>query len=142
MRHYLRRSGMLAILALILSGFSLAQEFAYRVAANIPVDFYVGDQHMAAGNYLFAINYENHAVTIENQSTGEHSVVLASPVTLASPGYTRRDKATTVQLDSVNGKYVLADVITRTNDVTFLEAHANGGLASSEDNLTIVASLR
>ena len=36
--------GMLAVLAMVLTGLAQAQQFAYRVAADVPTDFYVGGQ--------------------------------------------------------------------------------------------------
>jgi hypothetical protein len=48
---------LLALLAISLTGISFAQQFAYRVAANVPYDFYAGDQLFSAGNYIFAVNY-------------------------------------------------------------------------------------
>lgn len=142
MRNHLSRIGLLTVLAMSLVGFCAAQEFSYRVAANIPVDFYVGDQHMPAGNYLFIVNYENHAVTVQNQDNRQNTVVVGSPVMLASPGYSQRDIGTTVQLNSVRGRYVLANVITRNDGVTFSESRVNGMSASNERGMTILASLR
>jgi len=142
MKTHVRYVTMLAIFALTLTGLSVAQQFRYRVAANIPYDFYAGDQLMSAGNYIFAVNYGDNAVTITNQANGHSSVVLASPVQFASPGYDNRDKGTVVELTSVGGKYVLADLETRTNGVTFAQAHANRTTAKNEGTVTIVASLR
>jgi len=142
MKQYVRQVVMLAIFAMALTGFSVAQQFSYRVAANIPNDFYAGDQLFSAGNYIFAVNYGDRAVTITNQANGHSSVVLASPIEFASPGYDNRDKGTVVELNSVGGKYVLADLETRTNGVCFPQGQGNRTMAKNEGTVTIVASLR
>ena len=137
-----RNLAVLAVFAMALSGLALAQQFNYRVAATIPYDFYVGDQLMSAGNYIFAVNYGDRAVTITNQANGHSSVVLASPIQFASPGYDNRNKGTVVELNSVGGTYVLSDLVTRTNGVNFPQGHANRTRAKNEGTVTIVASLR
>src|SRR5215469_4241887 len=119
MRTHFRYVMMLAALAISLTGMSFAQQFAYRVATNIPYDFYVGDQLYSAGNYIFAVNYGDRAVTITNQTNGHSSVVLATPIEYASPGYDGRGKGAIVQLVSVGDRYALSDVQTRTNGVKF-----------------------
>ena len=91
MKHISRNLVVLAVFAVALTGLALAQQFAYRVAASVPYDFNVGDQHFTAGNYLFVVDYGDHAVTIKNQDTGRSSVALASPVVYASPGYDTRN---------------------------------------------------
>jgi len=142
MKQYVRQVVLLTIFAMALTGFSVAQQFSYRVAANIPNDFYAGDQLFSAGNYIFTVNYGDRAVTITNQANGHSSVVLASPIEFASPGYDNRDKVTVVELNSVGGKYVLADLETRTNGVSFPQGQGNRTMAKNEGTVTIVASLR
>lgn len=142
MKRIARNLVVLAVFAMALTGLSMAQQFAYRVTANIPYDFHVGDQQLSAGNYTFAVNYGDHAVTITNQANGHSSVVLASPVVYASPGYDNRDKATVVELKSVGGQYVLADLKTRSAGVDFSAANSSRSLAKNEGTVTIVASLR
>ena len=142
MKRIARNLVVLAVFAMALSGLALAQQFSYRVAATIPYHFYVGDQLMSAGNYIFAVNYGDRAVTITNQANGHSSVVLASPIEFASPGYDNRNKDTVVELSNVGGKYVLSDLETRTNGVTFPQEHAIRTLAKNEGTVTIVATLR
>jgi hypothetical protein len=142
MKNIARNFVVLAVFAMALSGFASAQQFNYRVVAHIPYDFYVGDQPMSAGDYVFAVNYGDRAVTITNQANGHSSVVLASPIEFASPGYDNRDKGTVVELNSVGGNYVLSDLVTRTNGVKFQEANSNRAMAKSEGKVTIVAALR
>src|SRR5215472_785566 len=133
--------GMLVILAMMLTGLLQAQQFGYRVAADIPSDFYVGDQQFPAGNYIFIVNYGNHAVTVTDLANRHSFVVLASPVEYASPGYDNRDNATVVELKSVGGRYQLADIKARTTGVSFSTGNPVGTFAENPP-LRIVASLR
>jgi hypothetical protein len=142
MRTHIRHLVLLAVFAISLTELAVAQQFAYRVAANIPYDFYIGDQQYLAGNYLFAVNYGDHAVTITNQTSGHSSVVFASPLEPASPGYDSRDKATFVELVPVGDRYLLSDVQTRTNGVSFPKGSLPRTAATNEGIVTIVASLR
>lgn len=142
MKRIARNLIVLAVFAMVLTGLSMAQQFTYRVTASIPYDFYVGDQLMSAGNYIFAVNYGDRAVTITNQANGHSSLVLASPIEFASSGYDNRNKGTVVELNSVGGKYVLADLETRTNGVSFPQGQGNRTMAKNERTVTIVASLR
>lgn len=142
MKIYPRYVLLLAVLAMSLTGVSFAQQFAYRVAADVPYDFYVGDQVFSAGNYVFAVNYGDRTVTITNQANGHSSVVQASPIEYASPGYDRRDKGTVVELVSVGNRYVLTDVQTRTNGASFSIGAKTRTMAKNEGVVTLVASLR
>jgi len=142
MKRIARNLIVLAVFAMVLTGLSMAQQFTYRVTASIPYDFYVGDQLMSAGNYIFAVNYGDRAVTITNQANGHSSLVLASPIEFASSGYDNRNKGTVVELNTVGGKYVLADLETRTNGVSFPQGRGNRTMAKNEGTVTIVASLR
>jgi hypothetical protein len=142
MKRIARYLVVLAVFAMALTGLSMAQQYSYRVAANIPYDFYVGDQLKSAGNYIFAVNYGDNAVTITNQANGHRLVVLASPIQFASPGYDNRDKGTVVELNSVGRRYVLADLETRTNGVSFPQGQGNRAMAKNEGTVTLVASLR
>jgi hypothetical protein len=143
MKRIARNLMVMAVFAMALTGFALAQQFAYRVEANVPVDFYAGDHPMNAGTYLIAVNYGDNVVTIKNQATGQSAVVHASPVVYGSPGYDTRNRPTTVELRSVGGRYVLAEVQTRTSGVEFpLEGNANRGWAKNGETITVVVSLR
>jgi hypothetical protein len=62
---------MLAVFAVVLTGFSPAQDDTYRVAAHIPFDFYAGDIKLPSGHYLFDVSYGNHSVTLRNRDTGQ-----------------------------------------------------------------------
>ena len=142
MKTHFRYVMMLAALAISLTGMSFAQQFAYRVATNVPYDFYVGDQLFSAGNYTFAVNYGDREVTITNQANRHSSVVLATPIEYASPGYDRRDKGVVVELVSVGNRYVLSDVQARSNGMSFSNGSYPSTLAKNEGVVTLVASLR
>lgn len=142
MKHISRNLVVLTVFAMALTGLALAQQFAYRVAASVPYDFNVGDQHFTAGNYLFVVNNGDHAVTIKNQDTGRSSVALASPVVYASPGYDMRNSSPIVQLNSVSGNYVLSAIQVRDEGVSFPGAGSNRWLAKNEGTVTILAALR
>ena len=137
---------MLVVAAMSLTGLSLAQQFAWRVAANVPDAFYAGAKYCPAGNYLFTANYGDHAVTIKNQDTGRTSVVLGTPETFALTGSAYAERKTFVQLDWVGGQYVLADLQMRTNGVSFPEEIPNNvatdAMARDGKTVTVYASLR
>jgi hypothetical protein len=142
MKSHFRHVVIVAVIASALTGMSLAQQFAYRVATNIPYDFYVGEQLYSAGDYVFTVNYGDRAVTITNQANGHSSVVLASPIEFASPGYDNRNKGAVVELVPVGDRYVLSDLKTRTNGVAFPQEASTRTMAKSEGVITLVASLR
>ena len=143
MTRNVRNLGLLAVFAMALTAFVSAQEFtAYRVQANIPVDFIAGDQQLAAGDYLFLVNGENHAVTIQNQATGKSVVVMATPIEYASSGYDRRNRSDVVELSSVGGSYVLSDIEIRNNGVSFSQGASSQTSAKKTGSLKVVASLR
>ena len=143
MTRNVRNLAVLAVFAMALAVFSPAQEFAYRVQANIPVDFIAGDQQLAAGDYLFLVNGENHAVTIQNQATGKSVVVMATPIEYASSGYDRRNRSDVVELSSLGGgTYVLSDIEARNNGVSFSQGASSQTSAKKTGSLKVVASLR
>jgi len=143
MTRNVRNLGVLVVLAMALTSFVSAQEFAaYRVQASIPVNFIAGDQQLTAGDYLFLVNGENHAVTIQNQATGKSLVVMATPIEYASSGYDRKNKSDVVELSSVGGSYVLSDIEIRNNGVSFSQGASSQTSAKKTGSLKVVASLR
>src|SRR3974390_171736 len=143
MTRNVRNLGLLAVFAMALTAFVSAQEFtAYRVQASIPVDFIAGDQQLTAGDYLFLVNGENHAVTIQNQATGKSVVVMATPIEYASSGYDRRNRSDVVELSSVGGSYLLSDIEARNNGVSFSQGATSQTSAKKTGSLKVVASLR
>ena len=142
MKAHIRYLIMLAVAVIALTGMSLGQQFTYRVVANMPYDFYVGDQQFSAGDYTFAVNYGDRAVTITNQANGHSSVVLASPIEFASPGYVNRYRGAVVELVSAGGRYVLSDLQTRTNGVSFAKGSYPRTASNNEGTVTIAAIVR
>jgi len=142
MKTPIRNLTMLAVIAISMPGLLLAQQFTYRVVANIPYDFYVGEQQFSAGAYTFAVNDGDSVVTITNEANGHSAMVQASPIEYASPGYDRRDKGTVVELASEGNRYVLSDLQTRTNGVSFATGAYSRVSANNEGLVTIAAALR
>jgi len=142
MKTHIRNLTMLAVIAISMPGLLLAQQFTYRVVANIPYDFYVGEQQFSAGAYTFAVNDGDSVVTITNEANGHSAMVQASPIEYASPGYDRRDKGTVVELASEGNRYVLSDLQTRTNGVSFATGAYSRVSANNEGLVTIAAALR
>jgi hypothetical protein len=142
MKRYVRHAGMLLVFAVTLTGLALGQQFAYRVAATMPSDFYVGEQRFAAGSYIFAVNYGDHEVTIENQNSRHSSVVKATPFDYPATGAVTMGKPTEVQLISTGGRYQLADIRTSEVGVTFPQANASLEAARNGGMVTVIASLR
>jgi len=137
-----QKMAWLVVLVAALSGFALAQQYSYRVQANVPVDFYAGGQLRSAGDYLFTVNYGNNAVTITNLGNNHSSVVLASPIEYASTGYDRMYSGTVVEFNSVGGKYELADIQTRTNGVRFTSQNPHRQVAENSGTVRVMAALR
>lgn len=136
MKRIARNLVVLAVFAMALTGFVLAQQSDYRVLANIPFDFYAGNQHFDAGTYLFVVNYGDHAVILQNQRTGSRSVILAIP------GDSTRSGEAVVDFDLIGGAYSLADVATRSDGVHFHEREARLASAQRGGTVTIAAVLR
>src|SRR3974390_462453 len=143
MTRNVRNLGVLVVLAWGLRWFLAARDLpAYRVQASIPVNFIAGDQQLTAGDYLFLVNGENHAVTIQNQATGKSLVVMATPIEYASSGYDRKNKSDVVELSSVGGSYVLSDIEARGSGVSFSQGASYQTSAKKTGSLKVVASLR
>lgn len=140
MKRYARYAGMV-VFTLTLTGLALGQQFAYRVVATMPSDFYVGDQNFAAGNYIFAVNYGDHEVTIENQNSRHSSVVKATPFDYPATGAVTMGKPVEVHLIAIGGRYQLADIKTSEVGVTFTQANVLEA-AGNKGIVTVVASLR
>jgi hypothetical protein len=127
---------VLAVFAMVLTGLSPAQDDTYRVAANIPFDFYAGDIKFPAGNYLFNVSYGNHSVTLHNQDTGHAYIVLAEP------GDGDRRVAAVLDFDVIADHYLLADVKTASNGVAFRESKPAMASAERRRSVAIMAELR
>jgi hypothetical protein len=142
MKSNARNLTVLLVMVTSVALLAVGQQFAYRVQANIPVEFYVGGQQHSAGDYLFTVSVGDNAVTITNLSNNQSSVLLASPVEYASPGYDMRNHNAVVELNTVGGKYVLAEIEARDLGVSFTPSNAGGNLAESHEKLRIMAALR
>jgi hypothetical protein len=69
----------LALLTMALGCAALAQDYGYKVRADIPFSFYAGTQLMPAGTYIFATNVANHNVEIGRSQSGHESFLQGSP---------------------------------------------------------------
>ena len=127
---------VLAVFAMVLTGLSPAQDDTYRVAANIPFDFYAGDIQIPAGNYLFNVSYGNHSVTLRNHDTGQTYIFLAEP----ADGDQR--VAAVLDFDVIADHYLLADVKTADSGVAFRESKPAMASAQHRGSVAIVAALR
>ena len=127
---------VLAVFAMVLTGLSPAQDDTYRVAANIPFDFYAGDIHIPAGNYLFDVSYGNHSVTLRNHDTGQTYIFLAEP----ADG--DRRLAAVLDFDVIANHYLLADLKTADSGVAFRESKPAIESAQQHGSVAIVAALR
>jgi hypothetical protein len=127
---------VLVVFAMALTGLSLAQEDTYRVTANIPFDFYAGDQHLAAGTYHFNVSYGAHVVTLRNHDNGRSYAVLAR----ASDGEGVGDAI--LEFDVVGGAHLLADLKTASTGVDFSESKTLVASAQRGGTVAIVAALR
>ena len=111
MQTTVRNFVVLVVFAMALTGLSLAQDSTYRVTANVPFDFYAGDQQLPAGMYQFEVNYEDHSVMLRNKTTG-HSYAL-----LARPGDGENAGEAVVEFDVIGGAHMLADLKTASTGV-------------------------
>ena len=129
---------VLAVFAMVLTGLSPAQDDTYRIAANIPFDFYVGDIQIPAGNYLFNVSYSNHSVTLSNHDTRQTLIFLAEP----ADGRRISGVAPVLDFDVIADHYLLADVKTADSGVAFRETKPAMASAQHRGSVTIVAALR
>jgi hypothetical protein len=79
MKNNLCKMVALALFTMALGGAALAQDYAHKVRANIPFNFYAGNKLMPAGNYTFATNLSNHSVEIGQSATSSESFLQGSP---------------------------------------------------------------
>ncbi len=79
MKQHLFKLAALAFFAATLTAAAVAQDDATMFRANIPVDFYVGDKLMPAGEYQISVDLREHELAIEEKATGHTSFLLGSP---------------------------------------------------------------
>lgn len=136
MKKIVRNFVVLVVFAMAMTGLSLAQESTYRVNANVPFDFYAGDQQLPAGMYQFEVNYDTHSVMLRNKTTG------LSYVLLARPGESEDFSDAVVEFDVVGGTHMLADLKTASAGVNFPEQKALLASSKSRGSIGIAASIR
>ena len=136
MKRIARNLMVLSVLAVALTGLAVGQQAVYRVVADIPFDFYAGSQHCDAGTYQFAVDYGDHAVTLQNQKTGHRFVLMAMP------GDGTKNAEAEVEFNLVGGGYALTDIATRSTGVHFYERETRLSSARPEGPVTIAAMLR
>jgi hypothetical protein len=136
MKKTVRNFVVLVVFAMALTGLSLAQESTYRVNANVPFDFYAGEQQLPAGMYQFEVNYDDHSVTLRNKTTGRSYAVLARPGDGDSFG------EAVVEFDVIGGAHILADLKTASAGVNFHEQKALLASSKRKGSIAIVATLR
>ena len=127
---------VLVVFAIALTGLALAQDDTYRVTANIPFDFYVGDQQLPAGTYQFNVSYAAHTVTLRNHDNGRSYMLTARP------GDGGGSSEAVVDFDVVGGTHLLADLKTASTGVNFPESKTLLASAQRGGSVEIVAALR
>ena len=70
MKNNLCKVVALVLFTMVLGGAALAQDYGYKIRADIPFSFYAGTQLMPAGTYTFAANVANHNVEIGQSRSG------------------------------------------------------------------------
>jgi hypothetical protein len=127
---------LLVVFAMAVTGLSLAQDATYRVTANIPFDFYAGEQQVPAGTYLFTVSLGDHSVILRNHDTGRSYIVLARP------GEGEGIGEAVVEFDVFGDSHLLADVKTAGTGVSFAESKSRLQMAKRGGSVAIVAALR
>lgn len=123
----------LACFAVALSGAALAQDLPKAVVrANIPFDFYAGDQKLPAGVYTLKVGVDRR-ITLRNQETGVTSFLLAVPADAVG-----ESKASLI-FDEVAGAYLLHSLEDSNASVNFLESKML--LAGVRERGTVVVAL-
>jgi hypothetical protein len=136
MQKTVRNFVALVVFVMAITGLSVAQDSTYRVIANVPFDFYAGDQQLPAGTYQFEVNYETHGVMLRNKDTGRSYVLLARPYDGEGVG------EAVVEFDVIGGTHMLADVKTASAGVNFPEQKALLASVKNRGTVAIVATLR
>ena len=144
MNKSIRNFATLMAVALALTGLSLAQSLTDRVVANIPFSFYAGDQQYPGGTYEFALNDQNHTVTLTNTASNRSKMILGLPG--ESLGYGNQASqgfgSPGLQFDSIGGSYVLASLKTNVAGVNFPEEPVRFSSAQRGQPVTIIAAMR
>ena len=127
---------VLVVFAMALAGLSLAQDETYRVRANIPFDFYAGDQLLPAGVYLIEVSYGTHVAELRNHDTGRSYSLVAVPADGEASGNP------VLEFNVAGDRHVLADLKTASTGVNFSESKRAMATAQVTGSVAIVAALR
>lgn len=127
---------VLAVFTMALTGLSLAQQPSCRLVADIPFDFNVGNQHFAAGQYMFVVDYGDPAVRLRNIATGQ------TAMTFSIRGDDDQAGNPVAVFDVFAGAHTLADLKAPGHAVSFLEPKVAAGMAKNKATVAIVATLR
>jgi hypothetical protein len=127
---------VLVVFAMALPGLSHAQDETYHVRANIPFDFYAGEERLPAGVYLIDVSYGTHVVALRNNETGRSYSVVALPANGEGLGNA------VVEFDVVGGNHLLADLKTASTGVHFSQSKRAIATAQRTGSVAIVAALR
>jgi hypothetical protein len=136
MKRAVRNLLAVGVSLIVLSALSLAQDSTYQMHVNIPFDFYAAGQQLPAGNYLFSVNYETHAVVLRNSKSG-HSFSL-----IAIPDDGDKDGQSYLEFESSGGGYRLADLRTASAGVSFSNSHSAVTTAQMRRVPVTLAALR
>jgi hypothetical protein len=108
MKNNVCKAVALALFTVALGGAALAQDYAHKVRATIPFEFYAGDKLMPAGNYTFATNVASHSVEIGQSAKGSESFLQGSHNDASKNGLAvltfRTNGAGTYALQKVQGE--------------------------------------
>lgn len=108
MKNNLCKVVALVLFTMVLGGAALAQDYGYKIRADIPFSFYAGTQLMPAGTYTFAANVANHNVEIGQSRSGHESFLQGSPNDGSNNGLAvltfRTNGAATYALQKVQGE--------------------------------------
>jgi hypothetical protein len=116
MKRAVRNILAVGVSLIALSALSLAQDSTYQLRVNVPFDFYAGAQQLPAGNYLFSVNYETHAVMLRNRESGRSFALVAIPADADKAGQAY------AEFESSGGSYRLADLRTANSGVIFSQS--------------------
>ena len=117
MKNQLREFVALTCFAVALSSSAVfAQDLLdSKVRADIPFDFYAGDQRVPAGTYMFSLSEDRYA-TIRNQQTGRTYWVLAKSTDM------ERNNQVVVTFDVVGDVHILHALQKDDASVSFFES--------------------
>jgi hypothetical protein len=133
MRKNIRKFVPLACFAVALSGAALAQDLAKAVVrANIPFDFYAGDQKLPAGVYTLKVSVDRR-ITLRNQATGLTCFLLSMPADAMA------DSKALLIFDEIAGAYLLHSLEDNSVNVNFFENRALLAAARHRGTVTVVA---